>query len=328
MDEIAIRQRFQSNLDAIATELIRAWALKFSQEVGNLSSPLLRWLDFRFRYVDPRPRPVAFSDRFPKPGLPPNVQSALNGLVACIEQGRDINPYQGGGLLRNDTSANRNSARTDFLWADWNILHFHLSDKPIPDGQYFSGRSDYLAFCLVGGNVIAFVDVLRHPRGDGFADPDLMQTIARNWPEHLEQYLVKGVTAESKKSKADIHALRRAGISCMLTIDGKAYIPGLGLSSAATPFAVTIASDDVRRYGRTLAKMVCDPDGQFRKETAERAIDEPQFSLAMSPQGLIIHESVSNTGFLLPRTGKDGPDNELTRLHDLIMPKWVVEAIR
>jgi hypothetical protein len=207
-------------------------------------------------------------------------------------------------------------------------LHFHLSDKSIPDGQYFSARSDYLAFCLVGGNVIAFVDVLRHPQGDGFADPNLMQTIARNWPEHLEQYRVKGVTAESAKSKAEIHALRRAGISCMLTIDGKAYIPSMGLSSAATPFAVTIASDDVRRYGRALAKVVCDSDGQFRKEIAERAIDEPQFSLAMSRQGLIVHESVSNTGFLLPRTEKDAPDNDLTRLHDLLMPKWALAAIR
>jgi hypothetical protein len=296
MDEIAIGQRFQSNLDAIATELIRAYALKFTREVGNLSSPLLRWLDFRFRHVDPRPRPIAFSDQFPKPSLPPSVQSALNNLVARIEQGRDINPYQGRGLVRNDTSANRNTARTDFLWADWNILHFHLSDTPILDGQYFSERSDYLAFCLVGGNVVAFVDVLRHPKGDGFADPDLMQTIARNWPEHVEQYLVKVVAAESRKSKADIHALRRLGISCMLTIDGNAYNPGMGLSSAATPFAVTIASDNVRRYVRTLAKMVCDSDGQFRKETAERTIDEPQFALAMSPQGLIIHESDTMLG--------------------------------
>jgi hypothetical protein len=328
MDELVIATKFQGNLDGIATELIRTYALKFTQEVGNLSSPLLRWLDFRFRYVDPRPRPTVFSDEFPKRDLPQNAQTALNQLVALIQQGKDINPYQGRGLLKNDISANRNSARTDFLWADWNILHFHLSDKPIPDGQYFSARADYLAFCLVGGNGVAFIDVLRHPDRKGFADPELMETIARNWPEYLEEYRLDVIVADSKKSMADIHALRHAGISSILTIDGKSYIPSMGLTSAATPFTVTLAHDKVRASVRMLARMVCDSDGQFHKETTARGVDKPQFSLAMTAFGLTVHEAVANHGFVLPRAENNQPSNDLEQLHDLIMPKWVLEAVR
>jgi hypothetical protein len=86
--------------------------------------------------------------------------------------------------------------------------YFHLSDKPIRAHQFFSAPADYLAFCLVGGNVVAFVDVLRHPDREGFADPGLMEIIARNWPEYLEQYRAKKIVVDSKKSMADIHALR------------------------------------------------------------------------------------------------------------------------
>jgi hypothetical protein len=330
MNEVTIEARFQGNLDAIATELIRATALKFTQEVGNLRSPLLRWLDFRFRYVDPRPRPSVFSDQFPKLGLPQNAQIALNNLVALIEQGRDINRYQGRGLLRHDISSKRKYARTDLLWADWSILHFHLSDKPIPAGQYFSAPADYLAFCLVGCDGVAFIDVFRHPDRKGFADPKLMETIARNWPEYLEPYRLKGFIADPKKSKKtteEIHALRTAGIASFVTINGNTYSPGMGLTSAATPFAITVAYDKVRQYVRGLSRLVCDPAGQFHTETSARGVDAPQFSLVMTPRGLCVLETVANHGFLLPRAEDKEPSSDLEILHDLIMPKWLVDDI-
>jgi hypothetical protein len=37
-------------------------------------------------------------------------------------------------------------------------LHFHLSEKPIPSGQYFSAAADWLVFCIVTPNEI------KHPR--------------------------------------------------------------------------------------------------------------------------------------------------------------------
>jgi hypothetical protein len=324
MDEVTIEARFQGHLDAIATELIHATALKFTQEAGNLRSPLLRWLDFRFRYVDPRPRPTVFSDEFPKLGLPQSAQTALNNLVALIEQGRDINRYQGRGLLRHDISSNRKYARTDLLWADWSILHFHLSDKPIPAGQYFSDPADYLAFCLVGGNGVAFIDVLRHPDRKGFADPKLMETIARNWPEYLEPYRL---IADSKKTMEEIHVLRTAGIASFVTINGNTYSLGMGLTSAATPFAITAAHDKVRQYVRRLARLVCDPAGQFHTETSARGVDAPQFSLVMTARGLCVLETVANHAFLLPRAENKEPSSDLEILHDLIMPKWLVDDI-
>jgi len=64
--ERVLKEEFHRNIDLIATELLDAYSLKFNQEASNLSSPLLRWLDFRYRYVDPMPRQVVFSDKFQK----------------------------------------------------------------------------------------------------------------------------------------------------------------------------------------------------------------------------------------------------------------------
>ena len=120
LSETALADKFQRNIDDIATNLIGAFSLKFKQEVGNLSNPLLRWLDFRYRYIDPMPRPVVYSNKFPKQNLPKSARQGLKHIRRLIEKGKDINPYQGRGLmLRNDISGEKKDARTDLLWADW-----------------------------------------------------------------------------------------------------------------------------------------------------------------------------------------------------------------
>jgi hypothetical protein len=280
------------------------------------------------RYVDQRPRPVVLSDRFPKVDLPPSAQSALDDFVRRAVAGEDLNPYQGRGLiLRHDTSGNARNTRTDLLWADWNIWHFHLSIEPIPDGQYFSASADYLAFCLVGSSALAIIDVLQHPDRVGFSDPELMNTVARNWPQYVEQYRVKGIAqgGENSRSAAEIDALRGGGVNAFFWHEGKAYMsPSMGLTSAGIPFSICWTFDNIQLCLRALASMVCDPAGQFRQRCMAEGIEAPDFSFAISPQGLIVHEKTSDIGFLLPRSNERGPANDLERLHGFVLPKWVI----
>jgi len=104
MDKTAVESKFQRDLDSIATNLVREYQLKFTRAAGNLSSPLLRWLDFTMRYVDQRPRPVVLSDRLPKVDLPPSAQSALDDFVRRAIAGEELNPYQGRGLIQSSSS--------------------------------------------------------------------------------------------------------------------------------------------------------------------------------------------------------------------------------
>lgn len=332
-DILEVAARFQIDLDDIAKNFITAYALKFQQEVENLQSPLDRWLDFRFRYVDPQQRQVVFSDRFPIIDLPTDAEDGLMHLVSLIQQGGDINPYQGRGLiLRNDTSGLKRGARTDLLWADWGVLHFHLTAAPIPNDQFFSRPADYLAFCIVGGDVVAFIDVLPHPDKEGFANPDLMEVVYRNWPDYLNKFEVKGIVGlsndGSRRTQEEVHNLRNNGVCSFLTFGDKVYAaPGMGVTSASTSTKITLAADRVRNYVDILAQMVCDPVGQFQTEISRRMVDKPRFSLALTPAGLAVYEEVTATAFPLPKRRGSEESSFLDEFRNLIAPDWAVAHV-
>lgn len=329
MNHIELASEFQRNIDSISIELINAFSLKFKQDIPNLSSPLSRWLDFRFRYVDPQPRQIVLSKKFPKKNLPDSTKSAFKKICKLIRTGRDINPYQGRGLiLRHDYSGGQRDARTDLLWADWGIHHFHLSNVPIPKDQYFSRPADYLAFCIVGGNLIAFIDVLRHPTKEGFANPDLIATVAANWPEYMNQFKLNGIIPGQPLTQAEIHGLRSNGCSPSLTINNATYMgPGMGLTSAVTPLKVTIAADRVREFTRELAVAVCDPSGQFRTEDILKLEVPPVFSLAPTARGLVVYESNTKHAFFLPKAAPYQAPTPMEGFHDLVLPNWACKAL-
>lgn len=323
------RHRFQNDIDNLAVALINAFGLKFAKEKANLSSPLLRWLDFRQRYVDPYPRPVAFSDQFPKRALPPSAQAGLRQLVERFKSGRDVNPYQGRGLiLRHDTSGKNSLVRTDLLFADWNILHFHLSDEPIPPERFFSKSADYLAFCLVGGNVAAFIDVLPHPDKVEFANYSLFETIARSWPDYIDQYKINGVSASTNPSTIERSILREAGINNFTSYQGISYQgPGAGITSACTALHTTIVNDRVRESVKMLGEMVDDPLGQFRTNPHVKAIPNHEFSLKLDTNGLVVREEASMTHFALPRPSRSDEITWLGELNDTFAPIWATQLL-
>ena len=327
--EADLAQSFQRDIDNVATSLIGLYSLKFQQKIDHLSSPLMRWLDFRFRYVDPFPREVVYSNKFPKKELNVEALAALQRLANSISAGEDINPYQGRGLiLRNDISGERKDARTDLLWADWGIHHFHLSNEPVPSDQYFSKPADYLAFCLVGGNVVAFIDVLPHPDKEGFANPGLIETVFENWPDHMEQFRLKGILPDSSKNQQEIHALRSNGVNASLNFEGSAYMsPGLGVSSASTPTKIVIAHDRLRAHIRDLAGLVFDVTGQFRTPEINALETSPCFSVAPTANGLAIYEENTKQAFVLPEVEVGKPATILQLIHDLVLPRWARQSL-
>lgn len=323
--------RFNSDLEDLAAAFVDKFGLKFNKELPNLSSPLLRWLDFRHRYVDPFPRPVVLSDKFPIANLPDDAKKGLQQLVEQFEHGANVNPYQGRGLiLRNDTSGETRHARTDLLFADWGILHFHLTAKPIPAGRFFSVAADYLAFCLVGANVVAFLDVLPHSDRHGFANLDLFDTLARNWPEFIEQFRIRGGVLPSREplTTTEISQLREGGVASSYSFNGALYgPPGGGVTSASTPTRLTLACDQISRLVGTLAAAVDDPAGQFRTHPAVAAVASPEFRLGVGSGGLSVFETVSKTEFMLPNAVPNAELSWMQILNEGFAPLWAAEAL-
>lgn len=317
---------FQRNIDEIALGLIRKFGLRFRGEEDRLNCPLNRWLDFRCRYVDPMPREIVFSNAFPKANLPPSALRGLSNLLKKFSTGENVNPYQGRGLIiRNDTSGSKKHTRTDLLYADWNMLHFHLSDEVIPSGQFFSKPADYLAFCLIGGGIVAVVDVLPHPDRAGFANTDLFATLASSWPQYIAQYEVKGILAGMKYSSSDISQLREAGVATFVEHDGRMYMgPGGGITTAGTSLRVGRSSDYLRDTADMLANMVDDPHGQFRVHPVIKDTLEPDFMLALDCRGLCVRENTSQTHFLIKRPLPSQESTRFEAMSDMLVPEWAV----
>lgn len=324
-----LRKRFDRNADEISRKFIKAYGLKFTQGVNNLKSPLLRWLDFRYRYVDPKPRQVITSDRFPISGLPIKTERGMSRFFDLVRSGQDINPYQSKGLIsKNDTSGKSHTNRTDLLWADWSIHHFHLSDTPLQKGQKFSERSGYQLFCIVFDDLIAMIDVLPHAHDEGYANLDLMGTIKRNWPEHLEQFKLKGILPGAPLTAHEISALRRKGVNSPLTFDGNVYMsPGIGITSACTPFRLNMAMMKISRDLDALAQAVLDPADLFQRTMAENKISDPIFKLEIFERGLCVYEEQSTIAFLLPHAKSYENRTYLTELSEFLAPDWAIQHL-
>ncbi|MFM5396797.1 hypothetical protein ACET8C_00545 [Aeromonas veronii] len=331
MDASELHKKFYKNINSISESLIELYSLKFRKEVPSLNDPLIRWLDFRLRYVDSHARSIALSNKFPKRELPCDAHKALLKFCKMIEEGDDINPYQGRGLiLRNDTSGDKRGSRTDLLWADWGIYHFHLSDAPIPQGQYFSKSADYLLFCLISHDVVTFIDVLPHPSKEGFSNIELIETLALNWPDYMDRFKLKGIISngESKYSESEIFELRKSGVTPCVTINNEVYMgPGMGLTTASTSVKVGAIKGQISKFIRGLAVDVSDPKGKFRTKDILQLGKCPDFSIVLTPNGLAVYEANTEHAFLFPHASPYKKPTLIENFHDLIFPNWAREAL-
>jgi hypothetical protein len=326
---------FLKNADEIATELIAGFTLRHSRVVDGLHAPLLRWLDYRLRIIDPRPRQIYLSDRFPK-SLDEPTAGALRAIEQAIMKGDDVNPFQSKGLMRSDSSGKNRNERTDLLWADWGIHHLHVAEKQGDGQSYFSGRGDFLLFAVFGQDVALFIDVQSHStdpeRGDPlrFAREDLIRAVARNWPSVLEPFELKGIlNFERQASDEDRKVLRKSGIDAPLVIDGKTYFsPGHGVTSASTPGKVTDAMTKLRRNLRALAQLVLEPSGQFQTVLPEPCRVGSHFSLRLLPEGVFVYERSTDRGWTFPDAKFDGSDSLFGEISDALTPPWVKDAMQ
>ena len=189
---------FQDDLDEIATDLVAAFALVYSEDgPEGMKEPLLRWLDYRSRYVEPRPRAVLESNDF-RSRVPPGARPGLQAFVAAAEAGQDVNAFLTAGVKKNDTSGRKRQWRTDLLWADWGILHAHLTDRPL------LARSDWLLFFVDLREQLLLIDVRRHDEAGVFQATDIAERMLRGWPELAARYEMRGILPPAPFSAASL----------------------------------------------------------------------------------------------------------------------------
>ncbi|WP_156168082.1 hypothetical protein [Vibrio coralliirubri] len=309
------------DVDRICLSLIDLYGLKYSKAEGSLSSPLMRWLDFVSRYIPHNERQIVLSRELTtkfETSLPKKTSEHFAVFAHRALNGIDLNPFQSKGLiLHNDISDKKKQNRTDLLFADWGIHHFHLSNE-IKSEQYFSSRSDWLLFALVYGDIILCVDILSHSEQDLFSRKYMLEIIYRNWPKLLEDYEMKGIVSGSNWSDTEIAALRKSGVSSSLSIDGKVFMPrGLGLTSAGVPLNNISSVQNVIHGVRCIANLIDDVNSDF-KPIGSRPNN---VELSLTTEGLALYDISNDIVYKLTRRGVD--NDALNLLCDLIAPDWV-----
>jgi hypothetical protein len=316
--------RFRADVETISKTLADYCALTHTKAVSELDQVLFRWLDFRMRFVDPKPRPLVYSTAFPKQ-IPDDVQQALSDFERHSLNGDDLNPFQGKGLtMYHDTSGVKRQNRTDHLWAEWNIHHFHLASLASGSGQYYSDRSGWLLFAVIFDNAIACVDITDHGKG-AMENRSLIENFIRNWPEAAEPFRFKGILpSQSQPSEEDIKKARVGGYSLPVVVDGAVYAPG-GITSASTAERVSLAGIHTAHGTRAAAQLVI---GEMEREgSAMGEEDLPHLSLALTPCGLGIFDDRTRKCWPLPRPTGPWANHAAARMHDLILPEWIAAKI-
>ena len=307
---------FMADIERITDDFIRCFGLTFDEQVPSLSYRLYRWVDFVLRYVEPVPRRVAFSRGFWR-RTPEDLVNTVESFVEMVRDGHDINPYQGRGLTSHDVSSGKSAQRTDLLWADWSVHHFHLTAEPIAPGDRYSKRSQWLLFALVFRDALFCIDVQHHPKGAGFAEPDLLALAIKSWPTAFEHYRAKGVTGGDWGAE-DIHKMRKGGCNVLHKVGSDAYMsPGGGITGAATPIQMHLWCDKIQIEIEDLARQFADPQGAPAKLCRDSGILNPDFHVVFRPEGAVVYEESVRTVWSL--SGWPGIA--------LLAPQWAIARL-
>ncbi|ALU91285.1 hypothetical protein Hrubri_4137 [Herbaspirillum rubrisubalbicans M1] len=315
---------FISDLDNIAQSLIDISGLAFESAEPELSQPLLRWLDYRLRYIDPTKRSIIKSKGFDQ-RVPSQAKPALAAFIALARAGKDLNPYQTKMIKKNDSSGTRRQLRTDGLWASWGIYHAHLTDQPLQENDDFSARSEWLLFFIVTANKICLIDIRSHNEPGIFFQNDLVEQAIRSWPNFARQFKAVGVLSLARSPSTnpdDIKMLRTAGVNQMLEIDGAVYMPpGLGMTSAATSSRVSMMAMRIRQNAQAIQDFYAAPDSAPMTLLKSKGIGNPVLSLTIGPSGrLVISCRQTELFWSFPKTYISG--DARSELEYLLLPPW------
>lgn len=318
-----IKLKLIDEIERISSQFIASFGLVHKKETHTLKDSLTRWMDFRYRYIEISKRMVLYSKKFPKK-LCPDAHKGLKILTDKINSGEDINPYLSKTVWMNDTSSKKAKFRTDALWADFGITHFHLTDKPIESGEYFAPRSDWLLLCLAFSDTICYIDIKKHDEVNLYTNPEILQVIADSFPSYMERFELKGITGLNIEDELDANAvssLRKAAVNSCYTINGKVYrAPGGGFVSAGLPLNVVWQANKIHNTIISVVDELLDQSTEMGSYLKKAGILQPDVELVLYDGKMGLYEKKSKAMYKLT-------DGGTSSILDSFAPAWAINRV-
>jgi hypothetical protein len=198
---------------------------------------LVIYLNWHGRLIVASSRQVLRSGAFDANPIAKERETAIGQIIGDIESGSPLTKYLSRGIrfgfaLPPDPQKKQLNRRRelDLLLNDWGIHHLHISTEVGPDG--FVKRGEPIIFAIFKPDRAYLIDIMKH--GD-WTNEQVVRTIIDSWPNDRLAHELKGIVGGGPCWSAQERAqLRGVGITTALSIDGRVYMPGAGISTAGT----------------------------------------------------------------------------------------------
>lgn len=184
----------------------------------HFQTDFINWLHFRARRVPRVPRRVLISREIQHHLI---QHSAIEKICLALETGGDVDPW-----LSKKTLKNKGNCRTDMMFNDWQIQHFHLSS--VFQSPTVIRRTKLLLFVHITGEEATILDVQPHGSWTMVA---LLENLLRTNPTALERYEARGITPNCR-SDAEYKKFRDSGYNVALEVGGRTFLVGGGRAAS------------------------------------------------------------------------------------------------
>ena len=168
---------------------------------------MYQYFNAQKRIVEPKPRTVHRSREFvcPKP-----YEQALANFEAKVERGDSLVPYLSDKLM--------DASYSDGMLNDWNIYHFHLTNRFKDNG--WAKRSDYELFAYVTDTDLYLIQVYAHRDPLLYWKKEILRIVYENWPQLLEPFHLKDVHSLVEKfGDEQYKEVREAHLTTFVELD-------------------------------------------------------------------------------------------------------------
>jgi hypothetical protein len=266
---------------------------------------LVTYINWQSRLISASPRRVVRSPIFDKNPATLERSTAIKKIVKDIEQGRDLTKYLSRGVKigfalppnPNKKQLNRRQ-ELDLLLNDWGIHHLHISTTVEADG--FVERDGPLIFAAFKEQTAYLIDVMSHR---DWTNEHLIQVIVRAWPDAGLAFELKGAIPSEQTYTAEERAqLRGVGISTFIKIDGRAFMPSSGISTAGTSARTSLTTTRILRTLKQFEEKVKANPAEvlnFIREHSGNVQGDLAFEFSFFNQGFGVIETTSGFPILL-----------------------------
>lgn len=256
------------------------------------------WMNVDLKLIPQQKYQVFRSNTLTSKSLSQDISDGIDSVQKKLEQGVDVTPHMSKGVL--------DGSFTDLLLSDWGIYHLHLGLSM--DGNFIK-RTKEVLFLSLHESRAYFIDVRDHGRNGEkhvFAQLDLLQTLADEFPKVIQRFEFKGFTDISPiiTDPAEIIEYRKAGVEIYHKINDKIYAPmGGGITTASTSTQAIIKTDHLLYFVNDREKYVKESRDEVNKIFSQAYSnydkDKADFHLCQDNNGFLLFDKHSGAAMRL-----------------------------